>query len=65
MANNKLEINLDNDSLAFLQYLVSVKLYDARSLMRVIDDPQSVSKMFKIFMEERSKDVFYKKLNKW
>tara|TARA_X000001382_G_C3043634_1_gene138693 strand:- start:66 stop:260 length:195 start_codon:yes stop_codon:yes gene_type:complete len=64
MANNKLEINLDNDSLAFLQYLVSVKLYDAQSLMRVIDDPQSVSKMFKYFMKERSKDVFYKKLNR-
>lgn len=64
MANNKLEINLNNDSLAFLQHLVSVKLYDSQSLMRVIDDPQSVSSMFNNFMKGRNKNVLYKKFNK-
>jgi len=56
---NKLEINLNNDSLAFLQHLVSVKMYDAISLMRVIDDPKSVSNMFEIFMKERNNNVLY------
>ena len=46
---NKLKIYLDNDSLAFLQYLVSVKMYDSQSLMRVMEDPQSVSSMYKKF----------------
>ena len=52
---NKLKIYLDNDSLAFLQYLVSVKMYDSISLMRVMEDPQSVSSMYKIFIKQRRK----------
>jgi len=58
---SKLSINIDNDSLLFLQYLVSVKLYDTESLMRVIANPKLVSSMFEIFIEERKKNVLYKK----
>lgn len=58
---SKLSINIDNDSLLFLQYLVSVKLYDTESLMRVIANPKLVSSMFEIFIKERKKNVLYKK----
>ena len=51
----ELKINTDNNSLAFLWYLASIKRFDAVELCRVIEKPQHNETMYNQFLEESKK----------
>tara|TARA_Y100000593_G_C4307814_1_gene336663 strand:- start:1685 stop:1855 length:171 start_codon:yes stop_codon:yes gene_type:complete len=53
---DKLKIDTDNNSLAFLWYLATIKRFDASDLCRVIESPHNNNQLYTQFMEERRKD---------
>ena len=59
----ELEINTDDSSLSFLWWLVSIKQFDALSIIRVIEKPHHNNELYNKYLEERRKDVVYKESN--
>ena len=51
----ELDINTNDSSLAFLWYLVTIKRFDALSIIRVIEKPNQNNEMYNQFLKERDK----------
>ena len=51
----EIEINTDDSSLAFLWYLVTIKRFDALSILRVIEKPHHNNELYNKYLEEGKK----------
>ena len=49
----ELDISTNSSSLAFLWYLVTIKRFDALSIIRVIEKPHQNETMYNEFLNER------------
>ena len=55
MKYKELDISTNSSSLAFLWYLVTIKRFDALSIIRVIEKPNQNNEMYNQFLKERDK----------
>ena len=51
----ELEINTDDSSLSFLWWLVTIKQFDAFSILRVIEKPHHNNELYNRYLDERKK----------
>ena len=51
----EIDISTNSSSLAFLWYLVTIKRFDALSIIRVIEKPNQNNEMYNQFLKERDK----------
>ena len=51
----ELEINTDDSSLNFLLWLVTIKRFDALSIIRVIEKPHHNNELYNKYLEEGRK----------
>ena len=47
-----MKIETDQDAINFLNYLVLIKRYDASSIVRVVENPRLVDKMYDQYWED-------------
>ena len=52
----EIEINTDDSSLAFLWYLVTIKRFDALSILRVIEKPHHNNELYNQFLKQRREE---------
>ena len=52
----ELNINTDDSSLAFLWWLVTIKQFDALSVLRVIEKPHHNEGLYNKYLDERRKE---------
>ena len=51
----ELDINTNDSSYAFLEWLVNVKYFKAEDLLRVIEKPHRNNELYRTFLRERNK----------
>ncbi len=51
----ELDINTDDSSLSFLWWLVTIKQFDALSILRVIEKPHHNNELYNRYLKERKK----------
>ena len=48
----KLNININDDSLSFLMWLATIKQFDSLSIIRVLEKPQNNNQLYNKYLEE-------------
>ena len=56
MKYKELDINTDDSSLSFLWWLVTIKQFDALSVLRVIEKPYNNRELYNKYLNERNKE---------
>ena len=52
----KLDININDSSLAFIYYLATIKRFEAIEICRVLEKPHNNIAMYNQFLKERKKE---------